>query len=448
MFERDKEELRDMGIPLETGGNDAWFDDEVGYRVDRAAYALPEVAFTPDELAVLGLASRVWQQASLAAPGVPGACSSSRPPAWSPTSAAWSASSPGSAPASRPSSRSYAAVRDRRPIRFPYRTPGQPGVTERHLEPWGIVSRHGRWYVVGHDRDRGATRVFRLSRVAGPVRAAGRAGEVQVPEGIDLRAQVATLVPARAQPRGPAVRPPGLRASGSAPAGHRESRSGAGRLGRAHRALRRPRRAGRGGRRPRRRRPGDGPAGAAGTPSYAGCAACWASLPPPAARHDRGRPVSPGATDRLSRLLALVPYLVSRQGIPLAEAAAEFGITETQLVKDLELLFVCGTPGHLPDDLIEVDWDDGRVYLGNADTIARPLRLGVDEALALLVGLRALADVPGLHDRDALQRTLLKLEAAAGESALGQRPGAGRGRGPGPAGRRPAGAGRAAAGCT
>ena len=127
--------------------------------------------------------------------------------------------------------------------------------------------------------------------------------------------------------------------------------------------------------------------------------------------------MSPGATDRLSRLLALVPYLVSRQGIPLTEAAAEFGITESQLVKDLELLFVCGTPGHLPDDLIEVDWDDGHVYLSNADAIARPLRLGVDEALALLVAQRALADVPGLHDRDALQRTLLKLEAAAGDSA-------------------------------
>ena len=124
------------------------------------------------------------------------------------------------------------------------------------------------------------------------------------------------------------------------------------------------------------------------------------------------------ATDRLSRLLALVPYLVSRQGIPLAAAAAEFDITEAQLVKDLELLFVCGTPGHLPDDLIEVDWDDGHVFLSNADAIARPLRLGVDEALALLVGLRALADVPGLHDRDALQRTLLKLEAAAGDSAV------------------------------
>ncbi len=131
--------------------------------------------------------------------------------------------------------------------------------------------------------------------------------------------------------------------------------------------------------------------------------------------------MTPGATDRLSRLLAMVPFLASRQGIPLAQAAAEFGITERQLVKDLELLFVCGTPGHLPDDLIEAAWDDGHVYLGNVDAIARPLRLGADEALALLVGLRALADVPGLHDREALDRTLAKLETAAGDAAAASR---------------------------
>ena len=126
--------------------------------------------------------------------------------------------------------------------------------------------------------------------------------------------------------------------------------------------------------------------------------------------------MSPGATDRLSRLLAMVPFLARRQGIPLAEAATELGITERQLVKDLELLFVCGAPGPLPDDLIEAEWDAGHVYLGNVDPIARPLRLGVDEALALLVGLRALADVPGLHDREALDRTMAKLEAAAGDA--------------------------------
>ena len=129
--------------------------------------------------------------------------------------------------------------------------------------------------------------------------------------------------------------------------------------------------------------------------------------------------MSESATDRLSRLLAMVPWLLAHQGVPLHVAADEFGIDEEQLVKDLELLFVCGLPGHMPDDLIEADWEDGVVYLANADVISRPLRLGVDEALALIVGLRALADVPGLGDRDAVTRALAKLEAAAGEAAAG-----------------------------
>ncbi|MFP5347063.1 MAG: WYL domain-containing protein, partial [Actinomycetes bacterium] len=92
----------------------------------------------------------------------------------------------------------------------------------------------------------------------------------------------------------------------------------------------------------------------------------------------------PNAADRLSRLLAMVPYLTARQGVPLADAARHFGLTEDELVADLELLFVCGRPGHMPDDLIEADWESGHVYVGNADDIARPLRLGLDEAVALL----------------------------------------------------------------
>jgi proteasome accessory factor C len=127
--------------------------------------------------------------------------------------------------------------------------------------------------------------------------------------------------------------------------------------------------------------------------------------------------VSESATERLSRLLAMVPWLLSHQGAPLEEVAAEFGVPQCQLVKDLELLFVCGLPGHMPDDLIEADWESGKVYLGNADAIARPLRLGIDEALALIVGLRALADVPGLGDREAVVRALAKLEEAAGAAA-------------------------------
>jgi predicted DNA-binding transcriptional regulator YafY len=124
------------------------------------------------------------------------------------------------------------------------------------------------------------------------------------------------------------------------------------------------------------------------------------------------------ATERLSRLLAMVPWLLNRQGVPLAEAARHFDITEAQLVKDLELLFVCGMPGHMPDDLIEADWDSGLVYLDNAEAIARPLRLAPDEAIALIAGLRTLAELPGLHDRRAVESALVKLSAAA-QDAVG-----------------------------
>ncbi|NAZ88030.1 helix-turn-helix transcriptional regulator [Kineococcus indalonis] len=123
------------------------------------------------------------------------------------------------------------------------------------------------------------------------------------------------------------------------------------------------------------------------------------------------------STERLSRLLAMVPYLLRHQGIPLEEAAEHFGLSTDDLVHDLELLFVCGTPGHLPDDLIDARWDSGRVYLSNADPIARPARLAVDEAVALLVGLRTLAEVPGLHDREALDGAMAKLVEATGEAA-------------------------------
>lgn len=124
------------------------------------------------------------------------------------------------------------------------------------------------------------------------------------------------------------------------------------------------------------------------------------------------------ATARLGRLLTMVPWLLNRQGIDLADAAAEFGVSQEQVVDDLQLLFVCGTPGHMPDDLIEASWESGHVHLGNADTIARPLRLGRDEALALIVALRAMAAVPEIGPHDAIDRALMKLESAAGEAAL------------------------------
>src|SRR6478735_4252722 len=61
------------------------------------------------------------------------------------------------------------ATRTRTPVRFTYRGSGATQATTRHLQPWGVVSFRGRWYVAGHDTDRDQPRVFRLSRVQGEV---------------------------------------------------------------------------------------------------------------------------------------------------------------------------------------------------------------------------------------------------------------------------------------
>jgi proteasome accessory factor C len=124
-----------------------------------------------------------------------------------------------------------------------------------------------------------------------------------------------------------------------------------------------------------------------------------------------------GAVGQLTRLLALIPWLLGRPGVSVAEAASEFGISEEQLRADLGLAFFCGLPGHMPDDLIDVSLENDRIVVTNADTIARPLRLAPDEAVALLAGLRALADLPAPTGPDVVERVIAKLERAAGDAA-------------------------------
>ncbi len=179
MFERDKDELRDLGIPLRTEQIDISFEDETGYRIDRREYALPEISFEPDELAVLGLASRTWQQASLAGPAATAlrkleAADIERD----------DATLVGFEPRVRTAEPAFPKAKDavvqRREISFAYRRPGrEPGT--RRVQPWSVTNWHGRWYLTGFDLDREAPRVFRLGRVDGPVRLVGRPGVYDIP---------------------------------------------------------------------------------------------------------------------------------------------------------------------------------------------------------------------------------------------------------------------------
>jgi proteasome accessory factor C len=124
-----------------------------------------------------------------------------------------------------------------------------------------------------------------------------------------------------------------------------------------------------------------------------------------------------GTLEQLPRLLALVPYLLKRPGIAFATAAADFGVTEDRLRKDLNLLWLCGLPGHYPGDLIEIDFEGDTITLSDPQGVDRPLRLTVDEALAIVVALRTLAETPGLADPEPVLRALAKVEAAAGAAA-------------------------------
>lgn len=124
------------------------------------------------------------------------------------------------------------------------------------------------------------------------------------------------------------------------------------------------------------------------------------------------------AAGRLSRLLALVPWLAAHRDVTIDEAAAHFGVTPEQLESDLWLLVCSGRPGHQHDDLVDIQfWDeDRRITVIDPLTLDRPLRLSPDEAASLLVALRVLAQVPGPHDRAALAGATAKLEAAAGSA--------------------------------
>ncbi len=186
MFERDKEDLRDLGVPLETGYNHP-FDDDPGYRIRRQAYELPELRLEADEAAVLGLAARVWSRAQLEGAAAGGllklraaAASTDAGEARTDIEPRLGTSEPAFGPL-------WEAVRDHRPVTFSHRAAGRSEPQRRELEPWGVVNWHGRWYVAGWDRGREATRVFRLGRISGPVKFCGPPGSVTVPAGTDVR---------------------------------------------------------------------------------------------------------------------------------------------------------------------------------------------------------------------------------------------------------------------
>ncbi|MBB3037278.1 helix-turn-helix transcriptional regulator [Hoyosella altamirensis] len=186
MFERDKAELRDLGVPLETG-RASWHSPTEGYRINRDAYELPDVQLTHGEAAAVAVAAHLWQSPELhsatqsallklRAGGV--TVDDTVPVAAMPLRTRGSESV---------MTKLLNAIDEGRAVRFSHRRqPGEP-YASRTVEPWGIATWHGKWYLVGYDSAKEATRTFRLSRIADDVTAVGPADAVSKPADADVR---------------------------------------------------------------------------------------------------------------------------------------------------------------------------------------------------------------------------------------------------------------------
>lgn len=425
LFDRDKAFLREQGIPVESYGEDPLYEQDNSlqrYRIRSEEYRLPEVSFTPAESAVLALAAQMWEQAALGS----AAARALRKLRARGVLAEDAASSPVH-PAIRTSDPNFAkvfrAVTDRTPISFGYRASAGEEST-RSVQPWGMGSRYGHWYLVGWDTGRNAERWFRLSRMTTAVQAG--TGNYSVPPDFDIHASLASLDHVFA-PRSAAVDVQSgagaelrLRAGGDADpaAGLAEPAAGwdrlwfavtdleslaadAAALGAAARAVHPPELR-------------DAVSAALDRAQKFQAEPVPEYVPAAAARGTAAK--TAGAQERLSRLLDLVPYILANQGAGMAETADRFGISQEQLASDLNLLFVSG-PRYYPNGLMDVNFETGDIYIDNAENLSQPVRLSMDEAAALVVGLDTLAALPGAAPTDAVASAHAKLTEAAGTAA-------------------------------
>jgi predicted DNA-binding transcriptional regulator YafY len=193
MFERDKEALREVGIPLEVAPMAGLGEPEEGYRIPKDRYYLPELDLAAEELASLWLAAGLVRlQDPTAARTALLKLAGELPPEVERARLSWLSADLGLAVQGLP--RAFEAVAERRTITFDYR--GRSGVQTRTLDPYGLVHRKGTWYLVGRDHDRGENRSFRLDRVSGELNFRNKGGpgaEFESPEG--FRPQEALEVP-------------------------------------------------------------------------------------------------------------------------------------------------------------------------------------------------------------------------------------------------------------
>ncbi|SER63746.1 proteasome accessory factor B [Propionibacterium cyclohexanicum] len=190
-FERDKDELRAAGVPIEVDTQDLSLDGEQGYRIRRAAFELPAVRFDDEELSALGLAAGAWQQASVAGQAV-AAITTLRAAGVEPDTERIEALAPHINADEPAFDVCWQATLQHREISFGYRHAGV-----RRVQPWSVRWRRGSWYLLGRDLDRDAPRVFKLGRMDEVPRVVGPANGYPAPSETELAACARGLEPGR-----------------------------------------------------------------------------------------------------------------------------------------------------------------------------------------------------------------------------------------------------------
>lgn len=424
MFERDKNDLRQFGFDVETLTDTGWSEDDPAttrYRIGKESNRLPDVQLGPEEWTVLLLASQLWERAAL------GTSAQSALRKLKASGRMADVGLPaGVQPRIKPAGQAFddlvAAMHSRHPVTFTYLA-GTTGKEElRTVEPWGLGSRFGQWYLMGHDRVRNATRHFRLSRITSAVTTLDK--ELFTPPAdFNVRQELARLPELPLRTAIVDVREGRLLAlrRRSSDAGNAAGRPAAG-YERLALQFRDPESLA-------EELASYGPDARAVSPSELvkavrrrlRAAADFSAAPVPSYRFGEARARSVRkrtSEDQLKRMLQLVPFLVHNQGLHIQDVADQFGVSRKELEDDLQILICSGLPEGYPDDLLDIQWDDDHVYITQDLDLTKPVRFTVEEACALLTGLETLNGLPEVAEGGALESVTLKLLAAAGEEGL------------------------------
>lgn len=426
MFERDKTDLRNFGFDVETVTDLGWSEDDPAttrYRIGKESNRLPDVELSPGEWTVILLASQLWERAAL------GTAAANALRKLQASSRLTDVELPvGVQPRIKPAGQAFddlvAAMHAQHPVSFSYLAGSTGKEEQRTVEPWGLGSRFGQWYLAGYDRVRQAPRHFRLSRLTSAVSVLDKES-YSPPADFNIRAELDRLpeLPLRtAEVDVRAGRLLGLRQRASAgnagPSGTPDA--GYDRLSVQYRDVEVL----------AEELASYGPDATAVAPGdlvtavrrRLRAAADFCASPVPAIGFaNPSRPSSirtRTSEDQLKRMLQLVPFLVHNQGLHIQEVAERFGVTRKELEADLQILICSGLPEGYPDDLLDIQWEDDHVYITQDLDLKRPVRFTVEEACALLTGLETLNGLPELAEGGALESVTLKLMAAAGEEGL------------------------------